>query len=156
MLVAGVSGCSSGSGHFDRAATEARIRAVVAKEVPGPIREVTCPDRPSLRTGSDFVCTLDSGGVTGPVRVRVDVGEGRALTVALMDAVVDLGRVAAEVRRNLEYEHGRDFRADCGRGVRSVRPGSRIDCTVADGDQRVDADVTVTDAAGTLSVDVRR
>jgi hypothetical protein len=151
-----VGSCAAEAEVLDQSATQAAVAKVVAARVEPPVVAVVCPGKIRRGAGRRSSCRATLKGVAAPLRLRVRQvdGEGR-LDVVLLDAVIDRGDVAEDLRRTLIDRLKRSFIVDCGpAGARVVRPGATFSCKARDAAGRRSVDVTVADAAGTLRYDI--
>lgn len=147
-----VTGCGKDATTLDRAATEAAVAKAARSEVPTAPSKVTCPATITKAKGTKVVCTATVPKL-GPVRLQVvqpdDTG---ALEVRRLDAIVRTDEVAESARVALTKSLGRDVLVVCStpRPV-VVKPGGHLECRADDGAGTRTVEVTVVDAAGSLS-----
>ena len=155
-LGAALAACSSSS-TLDRAATEPAVRAAADQAIAPEVVRASCPGRLPAGEGKAFRCTATVAGV-GDVRLSVSqVGAKGRLRVRLLDAVLADAEVARQLRVELKRRFGRTFQVTCGdHPWRIWQPGDTFPCRARDRDGRRSVDVTVVDAAGTLSFEVLR
>ncbi|HEX2575829.1 MAG TPA: DUF4333 domain-containing protein [Aquihabitans sp.] len=157
LAVAGAS-CSETADTLDRAGTERAVERVVGGRIGPDVDRVRCPQEIPRGRGRRFSCRAVLADEVGDVRLRVrQADDDGRLEVELLDAVVDRRDVADDLRRTLVSTYLREFTVDCGDpGPRVVAPGTTFTCDAADPAGEREVEVTVTDAAGTLSYDVGR
>ncbi|MFN8018975.1 MAG: DUF4333 domain-containing protein [Acidimicrobiales bacterium] len=156
VVVAVVGACTSPS-TLDRAATESVVRDAADQAIAPRVVQASCPGPLPAGEGRSFRCTARVAEV-GDVRLAVtQVGGKGRLQVRPLDAVLADAAVARQLRAELRRRFGRAFQVTCGdHPWRIWQPGDTFPCRARDRDGRRSVDVTVEDAAGTLSFRVLR
>jgi len=150
-------GCGSGAGTLDQAATETAVGDAVAGDLGVDVVATACPRDVAATRGERFSCSVDLGEMGDlPVSVRV-TDDDAALRVVPDAAVLADAEIARQLKAALKAEFDRSFQVDCGDGGPQVRlPDDTFVCRARDKTSRRSVEVTVTDAAGTLSFEVRK
>jgi hypothetical protein len=151
-LLAALAACSQDPAQLDQSATQSAVAKVVAARVDPPVASVVCPGTLRRGKGIRASCRATLRGAKDPLRLTVrQVDDQGRLDVVLLDAVIDRGTVAEDLRRTLIDKLRRSFIVDCGAaGPRVVRPGTTFACKARDAGGRRTVRATVTDAAGTM------
>lgn len=155
LLVLGA--CSSTAKTLDGPATERAVGRAVAAKVEPAVAATTCPAELPRGKGEEFTCKVELGGKAGTMRVRVSqLDDQGKLSVEPLDAVVSGEATAATLKAKLRTQFKRSFQVTCGTGWKVRSPGDTFPCRARDKTSRRSVDVTVEDAAGTLSFQVLR
>jgi hypothetical protein len=155
LLIVAALGCSKPEKTLDPDATQASIGKVVAARVHVPVDHTACPPTISRAEGNRFNCTVKLVGRVGTVRVRVRQADDRgAVSVTLLDAVIDRSRVADDLKAHLKAKFARGFQADCKAGRQVMAPGETFRCIARDKAGRRSVLVTVVDAQGSVRYQV--
>lgn len=149
----GAAGCSKDEAKtLDRAAAESAVGKAARSEVPTAPSKVTCPATIAKAKGTKVVCTATVPKL-GAVRLQVvQPDDSGALEVQRLDAIVRTDDVAESARVALTKSLGRNVLVVCStaRAV-VVKPGGHLECRADDGAGTRTVEVTVVDAAGSLS-----
>lgn len=145
---------------LDQAGTERAVERVIGVRITPDIDAVRCPEEIERGADERVECTALLAEDAGIVRLQVtQTDDDATLEIVLLDAVLDRTEVAEDLRQTLVETYLRTFTVDCGEPPTLViRPDDTFTCEATDDDPDADdtrtVQVTVTDAAGTLSYDV--
>jgi hypothetical protein len=120
---------------------QTRIREAVIKQGGLSLKAVHCPDNTPQEVGRSFECVgeLDSGDALAiPVRQKDAVGTVE-WEVPNAKGLLNLAKIAALFQEAVRTESGQPLIIDCGQGYRSVKPGDRFECKVAQPSRNVNA-----------------
>ena len=155
LVIGLATACSKAASTLDGPATEAAVGGVVADRAHTAVDRTTCPSSIRRGKGTTVSCTVRLARKAGSVRVRVrQVDDAAKLDVVLLDAIIDNTKVTTDLERHLKASFSRSFQADCGKGVRVVKPGESFRCQARDKAGRRAVLVRVKDAAGTVAYQV--
>lgn len=152
--------CAEEATTLDQAGTERAVERVIGVRIAPDIDAIRCPGEIERGEGERIECTALLAEDAGVVRLQVtQTDDDATLEAELLDAVLDRTEVAEDLRQTLVDSYLRTFTVDCGEPPTLViEPDDTFTCDATDDDPDADdartVEVTVVDAAGTLSYDV--
>lgn len=151
-----LSGCGAEPG-YDAAAVESYLNSSQASRFAGagPVGSARCPDERALREGMTVRCTLEVSRSQVPFVVTLrDVRTDEVKVSVRPDGVIISGKRLTDVVRLKLPADARQADVECDGNSAFVvaQVGQTIDCDVLLGSQRTAFRLTVTDAAGRVSI----
>lgn len=121
--------CLTACGELDTAKIETQLRQDLTKaEI--PVKEITCPNQISSRTGQSFECVgqLKPSGNFFVIVTQEDERQTIRWEIVNSWNLLDLASLQSDLQAALQAAGSDNTKVDCGQAYRVISPGDRFEC----------------------------